>query len=108
MGLDRILLARGPSDPQPTLDVFVIVADADRRPDGQALVRTLRRSGVRTDSLAGDRSVKAQFKAADRAGAARALVVGEEWDNGRVTVRDLATGEQQVIGVEEIETWLTR
>ena len=108
MGLDRILLARGPSDPQPTLDVFVIVADADRRPDGQALVRTLRRSGVRTDSLAGDRSVKAQFKAADRAGAASALVVGEEWDNGRVTVRDLATGEQQVIGVEEIETWLTR
>ena len=51
--------------------------------------------------------MKAQFKAADRARAARALVVGEEWNEGRVTLRDLATGEQQPVAVEEIETWLT-
>ena len=57
---------------------------------------------------AGDRSVKAQFKAADRAGAADALVVGEEWGEGRVTARDLATGEQHSVAVEEIERWLKR
>jgi histidyl-tRNA synthetase len=108
MGLDRILLAKGDWDPQPALDAFVIVADADRRRDAQALVRSLRRSGLRTDCVAGERSVKAQFKAADRARAAHALVVGEEWNEGRVTARDLATGEQQHVAVGEIETWLKR
>jgi len=107
MGLDRILLAKEDLDLQPALDAFVIVADTDRRVDAQALVRALRRSGFRADSAAGERSVKAQFKAADRARAANALVVGEEWNEGRVTARDLATGEQQPVAVEEIETWLT-
>jgi len=106
MGLDRILLARGKPEPQPSLDVFIIVAVPERRADAQALVRSLRRSGFRVDFAAGDRSVKAQFKAADRARAATALVVGEEWNVGRVTARDLATGEQQPVAVEEIETWL--
>ena len=108
MGLDRILLAKEQSIPQPALDAFVIVADAERRADARTLVRNLRRSGFRVDTAAGDRSVRAQFKAADRARAASALVVGEEWNEGRVTARDLATGEQQPIAVEEIETWLTR
>ena len=106
MGLDRILLARGKPEPQPSLDVFIIVAVPERRADARTLVRSLRRSGFRVDFAAGDRSVKAQFKAAGRARAATALVVGEEWNEGRVTARDLATGEQQPVAVEEIETWL--
>lgn len=108
MGLDRILLARGQATPGTSLDAFVVVVDPDRRPSATALVRRLRDEGLRIDMTAGDRSVKAQFKAADRAGAANALVVGEEWDEGRVTTRDLATGEQQQVALEEIETWLKR
>ncbi len=106
MGLDRILLAREQTDPVPSLDAFVVVADPERRTVATALVRRLRNSGLRVDASAGDRSVKAQFKAADRAGAANALVVGEEWSEGRVTARDLATGVQRLVAVEEIETWL--
>jgi len=108
MGLDRILLARDQSAAVPALDGFVIVADTERGVEARALVRTLRSKGLRADAVAGDRSVKAQFKAADRANAAHALVVGEEWDGGRVMARDLATGDQQPIAVEEIETWLKR
>ncbi len=108
MGLDRILLARGQTVPGPSLDAFVVVADPDRRSVATGLVRRLRDEGLRVDMVAGDRSVKAQFKAADRAGAANALVVGEEWDEGRVTARDLATGEQRQVALEEIETWLRR
>jgi len=108
MGLDRILLARDQSAAGPALDAFVIIADAERSVQARALVRTLRTKGFRADAVAGDRSVKAQFKAADRANAAHAFVVGEEWDGGRVMARDLATGDQQPIAVEEIETWLTR
>jgi histidyl-tRNA synthetase len=108
MGLDRILLAREQSAHGPALDAYVIVADFERRSAATALVRRLRDEGLRTDMTIGDRSVKAQFKAADRSGAANALVVGEEWDEGRVTARDLATGEQRQVALEEIETWLRR
>ena len=108
MGLDRILLAREQSAPGPAFDAYVIIADSERRSVATALVRRLRDEGLRTDMTIGDRSVKAQFKAADRAGAANALVVGEEWDEGRVTARDLATGEQRQVALEEIETWLRR
>jgi len=108
MGIDRILLAREQSEPRPSLDAFVILAAPERRADATALVRRLRGAGLRIDAVAGDRSVKAQFKAADRAGASNALVVGEEWDEGGVTARDLATGEQRTVALEEIETWLRR
>lgn len=106
MGLDRMLLARGQTETRPRLDAFVVNADAERAPDARALVRRLRAAGLRADAVAGTRSVKAQFKAADRAGAAYAVVVGEEWDEGRVATRDLATGVQTVVAVKEIETWL--
>jgi histidyl-tRNA synthetase len=108
MGLDRILLARGDREPESLLDAYVVVADNERRTDAAALVRSLRGAGLRVDRTIGTRSVRAQFKAADRARAAHALVVGEEWDEGRVTVRDLATGEQVEVALEEIETWLKR
>ncbi len=108
MGLDRILLAREQIAPGPALDAYVVVADSDRRSVANARGRRLRDDGHRSDMTDGDRSVKAQFKAADRAGAANALVVGEEWDEGRVTARDLATGEQRQVALEEIETWLRR
>jgi histidyl-tRNA synthetase len=85
-----------------------VVADPERRTVATALVRRLREAGLRVDATAGEKSVKAQFKAADRAGAADALVVGDEWDEGRVTARDLATGEQRPVTIEEIETWLRR
>jgi histidyl-tRNA synthetase len=108
MGIDRILLARVQTAPGPSLDAFVVVADPDRRSVATGLVRRLRDEGLRADIVAGDRSVKAQFKAADRARAANALVVGVYWDVGRVTARALATGEQRQVALEEIETWLRR
>ena len=96
LGVDRILLAMGEGggDPHP-LDAFVIVADEARRPDAIDLVRQLRANGVRTDMEPGVRSVKAQFKAADRRDAAAAIVVGDEWDDGEVTLRRLDSGSEQ-------------
>ena len=55
----------------------------------------------------GPRSVKAQFKEADRSGASYVLVVGDEYDQGSVTVKTLADGEQQIIATKEISGWLT-
>jgi histidyl-tRNA synthetase len=105
LGIDRMLLALGGTDPEPrpALDAFVVVADEDRRAAAMGLVRDLRVThALRVDMEPGRRSVKAQFKAADRRRAHSAVVVGDEWDAGEVTVRDLATGVEARVAFDLI------
>jgi histidyl-tRNA synthetase len=106
MGIDRIFLAAARHDRGPTLDVFVIAAgEVERRP-ARILTAQLRESGLRTDMTDRQRSVKAQFREADRARARAAVVVGAEWADGLVTIKDLGTGDQHLIPTKEIEAWL--
>ena len=107
MGLDRIMLASEAGPPAPSLDAFIVVADRSRRAEALDLVGELRDAGLRADLDLGDRSVKAQFKAADRRKAASAIVVGDELADGKVTVRDLESGEQVTIPAGEVAAWLT-
>jgi histidyl-tRNA synthetase len=106
MGIDRILLASKGLEPRARLDAFIVVADERFRADGRRLTSDLRGDGFRVDMTDRQRSVKAQFKAADRSGAAAAIVVGDEWESGNVTVKNLESGEQEEIPVKEIAQWL--
>jgi histidyl-tRNA synthetase len=107
MGVGRILLASQTTDVGPRLDAFIVAVDDDRRQQARTLASTLRAHGHRVDMTDGPRSVKAQFKEADRSGASYVLVVGDEYDQGSVTVKTLADGEQQIIATKEISGWLT-
>ena len=106
LGLDRILLAAGTGDQPALLDAFIVVANPEREAEAMRLAGDLRRSGFRVDYDPDRRSVKAQFKVAARRGASRVLVVGEEWDRGAVTARDMDSGDQREIPVEEVWEWL--
>jgi histidyl-tRNA synthetase len=106
LGLDRILVALGDRGGEPALDAFVVVADAERRDDAFALVRTLRDQGLRVDIVAAERSVKAQFRAANRRDAAAVVVVGAELAEGRVNVKRLDTGEERPMAIEDLRTEL--
>ena len=106
MGVDRILLASQARSAETALDVFVVVADDSLRSDARVLTSRLREAGFRADMTDTQRSVKAQFKESDRRMAGAALVIGTEWTDGDVAVKDLATGEQEVIASKEIEGWL--
>lgn len=105
MGIDRIMLALGEVAEPPALDLYVVVAAAELQPAAAGLVSELRRAGLRVDTDPEGRSVRAQFRAADRRGAAGVAVVGEEWQDGKVTVRDLESGAQEIIAVEEVAAW---
>jgi len=106
MGVDRILLAASVEDQRPLLDVFVVVVDEARRSDARRLVSELRSASLRVDMTDTARSVKTQFKEADRRAAAAAVIVGEEWAVGRVAAKNLTTGDQNEIETKEIATWL--
>ncbi|GMQ93134.1 MAG: histidine--tRNA ligase [Acidimicrobiia bacterium] len=106
MGVDRILLASMSNTQEPALDSFVIVTDESLRKSARKLTSELRVAGLRIDMTDAQRSVKSQFKEADRRGANTAIVVGAEWADGDVTVKNLDSGHQQVIAAKEIERWL--
>jgi histidyl-tRNA synthetase len=106
MGIDRIRLALPSGPSSPSLDVFVVAATDDHRSIARRLTSSLRRAGLRVDMTDGPRSVKAQFKDADRSTASRAVIVGTEWEDGEVSVKDLATGAQDTVPIKEIEQWL--
>jgi len=106
MGVDRILLASQVPDDENALDVFVVVADEAKRGDARSLVSTLRSEGIRTDMTDEQRSVKAQFREADRRSSAFAVIVGDEWDEGQVAVKSLSSGDQQLTATKEIAGWL--
>jgi histidyl-tRNA synthetase len=105
MGVDRIVAAMPGEAVEERLLVFVVVADRERRAAALDLVASLRSRGLAADLDLGERSVKAQFKVASRRGAAVAAVVGDEWADGRVTVRGLATGEEETVTIAEVAAW---
>ncbi len=104
LGIDRMVLSLGETDEVAALDVFVVVA-TDRRPEARRLVGSLRLAGLRADLEPDQKSVKAQFRAANRRSAAGVVIVGDEWSEGKVVARDMATGHQEIIGIEEVAGW---
>jgi len=96
-GVERILLASDWHEQRPAPDVFVVVAKPEARGAAFALVSRLRAAGVRAEMEQAGRSVKGQFKHADRIGAPRVVIVGDE-----IEIRDMASGAQRgVAGVDE-------
>jgi histidyl-tRNA synthetase len=108
MGCDRIVAAMGEAGAA-RLDLYVAVADTARHETALRWISELRRDGVRVDwDPNGGRSLKAQFKAANRLGAAAVAVVGDEWDAGDVTVKDLETSEERRMAAGEVVGWTSR
>ncbi|MGH9306928.1 MAG: histidine--tRNA ligase [Acidimicrobiales bacterium] len=103
-GLERTLLACGAEgidlDSQGPVPLDVFVVDVAGGSDGADVTRQLRRAGLRADQAFGSRSLKGQFKAADRSGAPLAVVIGpDEVAAGTIGLRRMRTGagdERQV------------
>jgi len=97
LGVDRILLAcdaEGVFPAAPALvDVFLI--DTTGGEEAAVLQGVLAADGIASDRAYDARSMKAQFRAADRSGARLAVIVGEdERAAGTATIRPL-TGENR-------------
>jgi histidyl-tRNA synthetase len=106
MGVERILLACDAEgvfavDP-PRLDAFVV--DTAGGAHARDLTVALRAAGLSADRAYDHRSMKAQFKAADRSGAAWVLIVGpDEAASGTVSLRPLrGGGDQRSVPVAEV------
>lgn len=106
-GLERLLIAldaQGVQLPAPRRPLLWLIAhgEAARAAQWQRL-RELRAAGFAADMDCSGRSVKAQFKIADREKATCCLIVGDsELAAGTITVKTLATGQQESVPAADL------
>lgn len=97
IGLDRTLLACDAENvfAAPNTDVSVFVVDTAGGIHAAELCLLLRSNGISVDRAFDNRSMKAQMKAADRSGAAIAVIIGsDEVEQGTVVIRPMGDGRQ--------------
>ncbi len=90
------------------IDDFIVYVTPEQRPAAIALARRLRERGRSVGLDYRGRSVGRQFRAADQAGASRAIVIGpDEQRDGTASVRDMSTGDERSVAVEALLAELT-
>src|SRR6266705_1152406 len=77
------------------IDIYIVIAKEERRADAFSQIQQLRDRGYRVEYPLTPAKVARQFQAAEDAGAALALLYGDEWP--QVKVKNMATGEQQLV-----------
>jgi histidyl-tRNA synthetase len=104
LGLERILVVMAeremfpPSLAKTSADVMVTIWNADRVEDAIRLAGELRADGLRVDVYPEPDKIGKQFKYADSRGIRFVTIVGEtEAARGEVAVKNLKTGEQQLV-----------
>jgi len=103
IGMERLLMLLGEGgDASPSVDVFLVTTSTALLPEAFRRKMELVAAGVRADMDYDGRSLKSQFRRADRSGAKVVLVLGEEEGRrGAVGYRDMTKGIQEEIPAEE-------
>jgi histidyl-tRNA synthetase len=112
-GVERIVLSMEQQGcdfgPQPRTDVYVASAGEESRTMAFEVMQKLRNAGISSDMDFLNRSLKAQFKTANTSGVRYVCVIGEEeLRSGKVTLKDMGTGEQQTLTMNEGLEYLER
>lgn len=112
LGVERILALRsgGTGEPRRRLDVAVTVMDPELAAASFGFAAVARAAGARASVYLGSSErLGRQLKWASDAGARFTLIYGEtERAEGRVTVRDMVSGEQQAVPAGELQEQLSR
>jgi len=107
IGLERLSLfvdrSKAPARP---LSVFIPMGEKARE-SSHRLLAGIREAGLPAVSDYGEGPLKGRMKRANRLGARYVIILGEdELEKGVVTVKDMATGEQQTTGAEKLPSLL--
>ena len=111
-GLERLLIVMEntgveiPNAEQPT--VYIAGMDADCRKKAFELSAKLRANGVFAEIDHMERSVKAQFKYADKIGAKYVAVIGgNELLEGKANVKCMGTGESESVSFDQMTEYFS-
>ncbi len=85
---------------QSALDLYLIIAKEERRPDAFRHLQQLRDAGLRVDFPLAPAKVGKQFQTAEAMGARVTLLYGDEWPN--VKMKTLATREEVLVPHDQL------
>ena len=87
----------------PQVDDVVFSFSPDLRSAAMQIAARLRRQGRSVDLVLEDKKMKWAFRHADHAGASRMILLApEEWSAGKVRIKDLHSGEEQNVAVDDL------
>ncbi len=104
IGLDRTVLAmeeQGVAVPAPG-PLVAVLGTGDDLADRLRVAATLREAGLAVRPDGSSRKLGKQLESAAKAGAAWAAILGEDFGEGRIGLKDLATGEQETLAVDDV------
>ena len=107
MGTERLIMVMKQQGVQPEpprlYDAFIVTMGDDARVEGIKLARELRANGIKCDIDHAARSMKAQFKYANKLGApVVAVIAGDELAQGVVKIKDIAKSEEHTIARADV------
>ena len=107
MGTERLIMVMKQQGVQPEpprlYDAFIVTMGDDARVEGIKLARELRANGIKCDIDHAARSMKAQFKYANKLGApVVAVIAGDELAQGVVKIKDMAKSEERTIARADV------
>jgi histidyl-tRNA synthetase len=88
------------------IQVYVVIASEERRPEALALAQGLREAGWRVAYPLGAEKVGKQFGSAESSGASHAVVVGAEWP--LLKVKRLADRVETEVSGDSITAWISK
>ncbi|MDD5449942.1 MAG: histidine--tRNA ligase [Candidatus Omnitrophica bacterium] len=104
IGTDRVLLAaKGTEIKKAGLDLFFIGLGDEAQKKAFSILSALRTKGVACQMGLDEKSLKSQMRLADRVGAKKVLILGdEELKKGVALLRDMETKTQKEIRLEDV------
>ena len=113
LGLERLLMvleSQSNKIPQPTVcEVYLATIGDSARGRAFELIQKLREQGISSDMDHVGRSLKAQFKYADKLGARYVGTLGdEELVTGQLRLKEMATGEEVTLDFDRITDYLNK
>jgi histidyl-tRNA synthetase len=85
------------------IDIYIVIAKEERRADALRQIQQLRDRGHRVDYPLTSEKVGKQFQTAEQLGTRVAVLFGDEWP--QVKIKDMVTGEQQLVPHEELAVY---
>ncbi len=106
-GIERLIMVMEQMDLFPnlseTLDLYIVVVGDELIPKAFGLLQDLRQEGIRCDMDMLHRSVKAQFREANRQNSRFTIVLGEnEFKIRKATVKTMASGEEKPVAFKDL------
>ncbi|MBS3786575.1 histidine--tRNA ligase [Candidatus Bipolaricaulota bacterium] len=90
------------------LDIYLATLDEETKQTGMELVQELRNGGIRAEIDYLDKSLQGQLGYADRYGAEITAILGpRELTEGEITLRDMETGDQTTVSLDEFRSEIT-